>query len=57
MPFGVKNNGPPTYRKVVNRSFKDYLDIFMKIFLDDFIMYNDMDTYLVKFKFCLPSWI
>jgi hypothetical protein len=35
MWFGVKN-GPPTYQKVVTKAFKEYLDNFMKIFLDDF---------------------
>jgi hypothetical protein len=33
MPFGVKNE-PPTYQKVVTKAFKEYLDNFMKIFLD-----------------------
>jgi hypothetical protein len=35
MSFGVKN-GPLTYKRVVTRAFREYLDIFMKIFLDDF---------------------
>jgi hypothetical protein len=25
MPFGVKN-GPPTYQKVVTKTFREYLD-------------------------------
>jgi hypothetical protein len=33
-------NGPPTYQRVVTKTFKEYLDNFMKIFLDDFIMYR-----------------
>jgi hypothetical protein len=37
MSFGVKN-GPPIYHKVVTKAFKKYLDNFMKIFLDDFIV-------------------
>jgi hypothetical protein len=37
MPFGVKN-GPPRYQKVVIKTFKKYLDNFMKIFFDDFIV-------------------
>jgi hypothetical protein len=45
MLFGVKN-GPPTYHKVVIKAFKEYLDSFMKIFLDDFIVYNDMESHL-----------
>jgi hypothetical protein len=35
MPFGVKN-GPPTYKRVLIKTFKDYFDSFMKMFLDDF---------------------
>jgi hypothetical protein len=34
----------------VNRAFKDYLDKFLKVFLDDFMVYSDMDIYLQKFK-------
>ncbi len=41
MLFGVKN-GPPTYQRDITKTFKKYLDNFMKIFLDDFIMYSDM---------------
>jgi hypothetical protein len=35
IPFGIKN-GPPTYQKVVIKVFHEYIDVFMKIFLDDF---------------------
>ncbi len=45
MPFGVKNK-PPTYQKVVTKTFREYLDNFMKIFLDDFTVYNDMGSHL-----------
>jgi hypothetical protein len=45
MSFGVKN-GPPTYYRVVTKTFREYLNSFMKIFLDDFIMYSDMDNHL-----------
>ncbi len=51
MPFGVKN-GPPTFQRVVSRTFREYLDQFMKIFLDDFIIYNDTDNHLMKLKLC-----
>jgi hypothetical protein len=51
MPFGMKN-GPPTYQRVVSKAFKDYLDKFMKIILDDFTMYSDMDIHFVKLKLC-----
>jgi hypothetical protein len=54
MPFGVKN-GPPTFKEVVNIAFKKYLDQFMKIFLDDFLTYNDMDNHLMKFSLCFKK--
>jgi hypothetical protein len=63
MPFGVKKE-PPTYQKIVNRDFKKYLDQFMKIFMDDFtvyndmddfIIYNDMDNHLSKLKLCFEK--
>jgi len=37
MPFGI-TNGPPTYQKVVTKGFCEYIDVFMKIFLDDIIV-------------------
>ncbi len=44
MPFDVKN-GPPTFQIVVSRAFGKYLDQFMKIFLDDFIVYSDLESF------------
>jgi hypothetical protein len=41
MPFGVKNV-PPTYQHVVNMAFKDYFGMFMKVFLDNFNVFNTM---------------
>ncbi len=38
--------------RVVNKAFKDYLNIFMKFFFNDFTIYNDMDTHLDKPKLC-----
>jgi hypothetical protein len=35
MSFGVLNE-PPTYWRTLTKAFKEYLDNFMKIFLDDF---------------------
>jgi hypothetical protein len=54
MPFGVKN-GPPTLQKIVNKTFKEYLDQFMKIFLDDFTVYNDMESHLMKLRLCFQK--
>jgi hypothetical protein len=54
MSFGVKN-GPPTYQRIVTKAFKEYLSSFLKIFLDDFILYNDMENHLQKFKLCFQK--
>jgi hypothetical protein len=51
MPFGVKN-GPPTYQKAITRTFREYIDVFMKIFLDDFIVFSDLSTHLEKLRKC-----
>jgi hypothetical protein len=51
MPFGVKN-GPPTYQRAITKAFREYIDVFMKIFLDDFIVFNDPSTHLEKFNKC-----
>jgi hypothetical protein len=49
MPFGVKN-GPPTYQRVVTKALHEYIDVFMKTFLDDFIVFSDLSTHLEKFR-------
>jgi len=54
MLFGIKNE-PPTYHKVVTKTLREYLDNVMKIFLDDFTMYNDMDSHLQKLKLCFQK--
>ncbi len=51
MPFGVKN-GLLTYHRVVTKTSHEYIDIFMKIFLDDFTVFNDMSTHLEKLNQC-----
>jgi hypothetical protein len=51
MPFGVKN-GPPTFQIVVNKAFRKHLDQFMKIFLDDFMVYSHMESDLMKLRLC-----
>jgi hypothetical protein len=47
MPFELKN-APPTYQQMMNTTFKDYFRMFMKLLLDDFSMFNDLDTHLPK---------
>jgi hypothetical protein len=54
MPFGLKN-APPTYQWVVSTTFKDYLGLFMKLFLDDFSMFSNLDTRLPKLQLCLDK--
>jgi hypothetical protein len=54
MPFGVKN-GAPTFQKAISITFKECLDQFMKIFLDDFTIYNDMESHLMKLKLCFQK--
>jgi hypothetical protein len=51
MPFGI-TNGPPTYQWVVDRVFKDYLGKFMKLFLDDFIVYSSIEDHIHKLRLC-----
>jgi len=41
MPFGVKNE-PPTYQKVVTKTFQEHIDVFMKIFLGNFTIFSDL---------------
>jgi hypothetical protein len=43
MPFGVKN-GWPTYKKIIIITFQEYINMFMKILFDDFIVFIDLPT-------------
>jgi hypothetical protein len=47
MSFNVKN-GPPTFQIAVSKTFRKNLDQFMKIFLDDFMVYSDTESHLMK---------
>jgi hypothetical protein len=51
MPLGVKN-GPPTYQRAITKAFCKYINVFMKIFLDDFTIFNDLSAHLEKLKNC-----
>jgi hypothetical protein len=51
MPFGVKN-GPPTFQRVVSKAFREHLNQSIKIFLEDFIVYSDMESHLMKLRLC-----
>jgi hypothetical protein len=54
MSFGVKN-GPPTYHRAMTKTFKEYLDNFKKIFLNDFTVYNDMESHVQKLRLCFQK--
>jgi hypothetical protein len=47
MPFGLKNV-PPTYQLAISKTIKEYFGVFMKLLLDDFNMFSDLDTHLPK---------
>jgi hypothetical protein len=47
MPFGLKNV-PPTYQHVVNMAFHGDLEVFMKLFFDDFSLFNNLIMHLDK---------
>ena len=49
MPFGLKN-APPSYQRIVNQIFKDYLNDFMNLFLDNFSVYSDVAFHLPKLR-------
>jgi hypothetical protein len=38
-------NGPPTYQNAITKTFHEYIDMFMKIFLNDFTI---LMTYLLN---------
>jgi len=54
MPFSLKN-ATPTYQQMVSRAFKEYLDNFMKLYLDDFTIFNDLATHLTKLQQCFEK--
>jgi hypothetical protein len=43
-------NGPPTYQRAITKAFLEYIDVFMKIFLDDFTIFSDLSTHLKKLE-------
>jgi hypothetical protein len=54
MPFELKN-APPTYQRAINMAFKEYLGVFMKLFLDDFNIFSDLKTHMVKLRLCFDK--
>ncbi len=48
----VSKMDPPTYQRAIIKAFREYIDVFMKIILDDFTIFNDLSTHLEKLKKC-----
>ncbi len=54
MPIGVKI-APPTFQRAISKIFRKNLDHLMKIFLNDSMVYNDMERHLMKLKLCFQK--
>ncbi len=54
MALGLKNV-PPTCQWIVSLTFQEYLGVFMKLFMDDFIVFNDQKTHLAKLHLCFDK--
>ncbi len=54
IPFKVKYR-PPTLQKAITKTLKEYLNNFKEIFLDDFTVYNDMESHLQKLILCFQK--
>ncbi len=39
----------------MNTTFKNYLRVFMKLFLDDFSVFNDLNTHITKLWLCFAK--
>jgi hypothetical protein len=53
-PFGLKNI-LATYQWAMSMAFCEYLKVFMKLFLDDFNVFNDLNTHLAKLWLCFDK--
>jgi len=49
MSFGLCNV-PETFQCLMNKVFEPFLDFFLRIFIDDFEVYNDRDSHLTKLE-------
>jgi hypothetical protein len=54
MRFGFKNV-PPTYQWVVSLGFQEYMGVFMKLFLDNFSVFNDQTLHKNKLQLCFEK--
>jgi hypothetical protein len=54
MPFGLCN-ALATFQKVVIKIFKEYLNKFMQVFLDNFSVYGNKKDHLGQLQKCLEE--
>jgi hypothetical protein len=57
MPFGLCNV-PGTFQCLMNKVFEPFLGLFLRVFIDDFGVYNDRAFHLTKLELvfqCLDS--
>lgn len=54
MALGLKNV-PPTCQWIVSLTFQEYLRIFMKLFMEDFNVFNVRKTHLAKLHLCFDK--
>jgi hypothetical protein len=54
MALGLQNV-PPTCQWIVSLTFQEYLRIFMKLFMEDFNVFNDQKTNLAKLHLCFDK--
>jgi hypothetical protein len=54
MPFGLRNV-PPTYQWTMNMVFCESFKVFMKLFLDDFSIFNDLKMHFAKLWLCFDK--
>jgi hypothetical protein len=48
-------NAPPTYQWTFSMAFKEYFGLLMKLFFNDFNVFNDLKTHLAKLLLCFSK--
>jgi len=43
------------YQNIISKTFLEYLDVFMLLFLDDFTLFSDMDIHFPKLRKCFEK--
>jgi hypothetical protein len=49
MSFGLCN-APGTFQRLMNKVFEPFLGLFLRVFIDDFRVYNDRASHLAKLE-------